>query len=65
MTRRNVLKVDDFFLNLFVDEVSVDLDMLGPVVVNWIFSYAEGGLIIAQKLDGTFDIDLEVVENSL
>ena len=47
MTHWNVLHFDDLRLYLLTDEVTVNLDMLGFVVINWIFSNVEGGLIVA------------------
>ena len=55
MASRDVLYFDDVRLYLFADEVSVDLNMLGCVVMNKILSNAYGCLIITKELDRPFD----------
>jgi len=43
--------VNNVLLNLFFDEVSIYFNVLCPVMMNWIFCYAYGYLIITMHLD--------------
>ena len=60
--RRNVMQVDILIVNLLTDEVLVNLDVLGAIMVNRVLHYANGGFIITVKKNLLFIGNLQAVE---